>query len=170
MAQDLEARLRALEDREAIRELRATYCFLVDGGRPEELVDGCFTREARCEFGSAVAGGMPTLVATGREEVRRFFVEIVPALLAEMSHTVHNHRIVLEGDRASGECYFELTAIDRASGDPVLGAGRYSDEYQRVEGGWRFSSRKADIHFIAPLAEGWVRRRFPRSLAPPDAE
>jgi hypothetical protein len=170
MADDLQARLRALEDREAIRELRATYCFLVDGGRPEELVEGYFTQDARCEFGSAVEGGMPSLVASGREEVRRFFVEVVPALLDEMSHTVHNHRIVLNGDRASGDCYFELTALDRASGEPVLGAGRYTDEYRRVEGGWRFSSRRADIHFIAPLAEGWVRQRFPASLVPPEAE
>jgi hypothetical protein len=170
MADDIQARLRALEDREAIRELRATYCFLVDGGRPEELVEDWFTRDARCEFGSAVEGGMPTLLASGYEEVRRFFVEVVPALLDEMSHTVHNHRITLDGDRASGDCYFELTAIDRASGEAVLGAGRYTDEYQRVEGSWRFSSRRADIHFIAPLAQGWVRQRFPAVLMPPEAQ
>ena len=52
MPEDLEARLRALEDREAIRELRATYCFLVDDGRFDELVDGCFTDDARCDFGA----------------------------------------------------------------------------------------------------------------------
>jgi len=34
MTKTEESRLQALEDREAIRELQATYCFLVDDGRP----------------------------------------------------------------------------------------------------------------------------------------
>ena len=44
MAKTEEDRLRALEDREAIRELQATYCFLVDDGRFDELVEFCFLR------------------------------------------------------------------------------------------------------------------------------
>jgi hypothetical protein len=44
MAKTEEDRLQALEDREAIRELQAAYCFLVDDGRFDELVDGCFAR------------------------------------------------------------------------------------------------------------------------------
>ena len=123
MPEDLEARLRALEDREAIRELRATYCFLIDDGRFDELVDGCFTDDARCEFGAA-DGNAEALSAQGREEVRAFFSQGVASLLRDMAHTVHNHRISLEDDRASGDCYFELTATDVASGEDVVGAGR----------------------------------------------
>jgi hypothetical protein len=161
MAENAAARLAALEDREAIRELRATYCFLVDDGRFDELVDGCFTEDARCDFRSTVEGGLAPVLANGREEVRSFFTQVVPALLREMRHTVHNDRIDLDGDRASGDCYFELTAIEAASGEPVLGAGRYIDRYRRVDGRWRFAERRAEIDFIAPLSEGWVRRRFP---------
>jgi hypothetical protein len=161
MAENVRARLCALEDREAIRELRATYCFLVDDGRFDELVDHCFTEDARCDFRSSVEGGLEPILANGREEVRGFFTAVVASLLREMRHTVHNDRIALDGDRASGDCYFELTAIDAASGQPLVGAGRYIDEYRRVEAAWQFAERRAEIDFIAPLAEGWVKQRFP---------
>jgi len=42
----IEQRLRILEDREQIRELAPTYCFLVDDGRFAELVERCFTEDA----------------------------------------------------------------------------------------------------------------------------
>ena len=57
-------------------------------------------------------------------------------------------------DRASGDCYSELTAVDQASGEAVVGAGRYIDRYRRDAGAWRFEMRNAAIFFIAPLREG----------------
>jgi len=159
----LEGRLKALEDREEIRELRATYCFLVDDGRFDELVDTCFTEDARCDFRSA-AGDVGPFVSQGREEVRVFFGQMVASLLHDMSHTVHNHRITVDGDRAAGDCYFELTAKDPAGGDAVVGAGRYLDRYRRVDGRWRFEERAAVIVHMAPLAEGWVKSPFLASL------
>jgi ketosteroid isomerase-like protein len=161
-----EDRLRELEDREQIRELCATYCFLVDDGRNDELIDRCFAEDAVCDF-RTVDGSTAPLVSKGREEVRAFFKQAVPALLRDMSHTVHNHRIAIDGENASGECYFELTALDAAKGEPVVGGGRYLDRYRRVDGAWRFAERKALISHISPLAEGWAKRRFLQSLTGP---
>lgn len=161
----IEERIGVLEDRERIRELAATYCFLVDDGRFEELVERCFTPDAVCEF-RGTEGAMPPMVSRGREEVTHFFSVVVPGLLDRMAHTVHNHRITVEGDRASGDCYFELTAVERASGVEVVGSGRYIDGYRKVAGAWQFESRKAEIFFIASLKEGWSKRRFLRALAP----
>jgi ketosteroid isomerase-like protein len=161
---DLEERMRRIEDREAIRELRATYCFLVDDGRGDELVDDHFTEDACCDF-RAARGDITPLVSKGREEVRHFFTQVVPALLRDMSHTVHNHRITLDGDRASGECYFELTATEGSTGDAVVGAGRYLDRYRRVDGEWRFEERNARIFHIARFAEGWARQPFLPALS-----
>ena len=164
MSEDLEARLRVLEDREAIRELRATYCFLVDDGRFDELVDGWFTEDALCDFGAA-DGSIEPMRAQGREELRAFFSLGVASLLRDMSHTVHNHRISVEDGRASGDGYVELTATDVAGGEDVVGAGRYVDRYRREGDRWRFAERRAEISFIAPLAKGWSRQRFPAVLA-----
>lgn len=163
MAKTLEERVRLLEDREGIRELRASYCFLVDDGRTEELVDRCFTEDAACEF-RASGPGPPIFDARGREAIRPFFTKVVPGLLRDMSHTVHNHRIQIEDDEASGDCYFELTATEVATGREVVGAGRYVDRYRRTAQGWCFSGRRAEIFFMAPLSEGWEKRRFVSSL------
>lgn len=157
--QRLEEGLRRVEDREKIRELCATYCFLVDDEKFDDLVGRCFTDDACCDF-RAVDGSIPPIIARGRAEVRLFFTQTVPGALRNMSHTVHNHRIKIEGDLASGDCYFELTATDIASGEDVMGAGRYLDRYRRVDGSWRFEQRDARIFFIAPLSEGWSSRRF----------
>jgi len=156
-------RLEQLEARVRIEELRASYCFLVDDRRYDELVDTCFTSDALCDFRARSAAVEP-MISRGREEIRGFFKQVVDVLLDGMSHTVHNHRITIDGDRASGDCYFELTAIDATSGDAIVGAGRYIDRYRRVEGRWLFEERRADLFHIAPLAEGWARRPFVAAL------
>ena len=171
MARTAEDRLRALEDREAIRELQATYCFLVDDDRFDDLVDRHFAEDARCDF-RLLASGLDPLVAEGREEIRVFFKSVVAGLLREMSHTVHNHRLTIEGDSASAESYFELTALDASNGEAMLGGGRYFDRFRRLAGTWLFEERRAEIRHLSPLREGWDRQRFPRVLTParPDGD
>ncbi len=156
-------RLQRLEDREQIRELQATYCFLADDRRFDELVDQCFTEDARCDFRDT-KGLISPLISNGRAEIRAFFTQVVDSVLRDMCHTVHNQRMVIDGDAATGECYFELTATHPPTGDAVVGAGRYFDRYRRVGGTWRFAERTAHIFHMAPLAEGWVRRPLLRAL------
>ncbi len=131
----------------------------MDDGRYDELVDRCFTDDACCDF-RAADGSVGPLVSRGREEVRNFFTQVVAALLRNMSHTVHNHRIVVEGDSASGDCYFEMTATDVSSGADVVGAGRYVDRYRRVADAWRFAERRAELSYVTLLTDGWSRQRF----------
>ena len=76
MTRTEESRLRALEDREAIRELQATYCFLVDDRRFDELADRHFAKDARCDF-RLLGSGVDPLVAEGRDEIRAFFESAV---------------------------------------------------------------------------------------------
>jgi hypothetical protein len=163
MDETLNRRLQRLEAREQIRELQATYCFLVDDRRFDELVDVCFTADARCDFHDA-KGTLSPLISVGREDIRAFFTNVVASLLHDMCHTVHNQRLVVDGDAASGECYFELTATHPATGDAVVGAGRYVDRYRRVDGAWRFAERSALIFHMAPFGEGWAKRPLLRAL------
>ena len=80
MVKTAESRLQALEDREAIRELQAIYCFLVDDGRFDELVENCFTEDARCDF-RLLADGVDPFLFEGHQEIRVFFKDIVAGLL-----------------------------------------------------------------------------------------
>ena len=165
MADTLEQRIQALEGREAIRDLRTAYCFLVDDGRYDELVDTCFTQDATCDFRALGPDpGLIPLVFQGREEIRTFMKGLVDALLHDMMHTTHNHRITLDGDTASGSCYFELTAIETATNEPVVASGRYIDKYRRVDGVWHFAQRNAEIRFLGPLSPGWGQQPFVASL------
>ena len=163
MAKTADTRLQDLEDREAIRELQASYCFLVDDGRFDELVDQHFAKDGRCDF-RLVPSDLDPLVAEGHEQIRAFFKGVVAVLLRDMSHTVHNQRITIEGDRAAAESYFELTATDAATGEAAMGGGRYIDRYRRLDGAWRFEERRAEIRYLSPLREGWDRRRFLQAL------
>ncbi|MBI4517449.1 MAG: nuclear transport factor 2 family protein [Deltaproteobacteria bacterium] len=156
-------RLQQLDDREQLRELQATYCFLVDDRRFDELVERWFTADARCDFRDA-KGAIAPLISNGGAEIRVFYTQVVASLLDDMCHTVHNQRLTIDGEVASGECYFELTAKHPATGDAVVGAGRYLDRYRRVDGAWRCAERTAIIFHMAPLAEGWVRRPLLRAL------
>lgn len=151
---DLEQRIQNIEDREQIKELRATYCFLVDDDRYDELVSEYFTIDAGCDFRNRLADGNP-LISQGRVQILTFFQDVVAKTLKNMSHTTHNHRIAIDGDYASGDCYFELTARDANSSTPMVGAGRYEDKYQKVADKWQFSQRNADIFYITALSEGW---------------
>jgi len=156
-------RLQALEDRESIRELQATYCFLVDDRHFDELVDEWFTEDACCDFRDT-KGKVGPFVSAGREEIRVFFTNVVGTLLDDMCHTVHNERITVDGDTGCADLYFELTAIHPGNGDGVVGTGRYVDRYRRVNGRWRFAERNAHILYMAPLGEGWATRPFLRAL------
>ncbi len=169
MALTLEDRIKLMEDREQIRELAAAYCFLIDDGRFDELVDRCFTADAYCDY-RGVRGGLAPIVARGSAEIRSVLTAVLPGLLSEMVHTIHNHRIVIEGERASGDLYFRMTAIDCATGDDVIAAGRYFDRYRRVGGQWRIEARHARIFFIAPVKQGWSKQRYLSSLADGSAD
>ena len=160
MEENLARRLRMVEDRQQIEELRATYCFLVDDGRFDELVDSCFTEDASCDFRAVRGGGALAVVAKGRDELRKFFSQLVPSMLHDMCHMIHNHRIAIDADRASGDCYFEVTGKSPATGEAIIGAGRYIDRYRRVDNRWRIEQRNAEIFYLAPLADGWVKRPF----------
>jgi hypothetical protein len=129
---NIEECIRILEDREMLRELRATYCFLVDDDRYTELVRNHFTSDARCDLGFRSAGLDP-FISNGHDEILNFFQNFVGIILKDMSHTTHNHRIVVDGDHASGDCYFELTTRDGNGSSPVVGTGRYFDEFERVD-------------------------------------
>jgi len=83
---NIEERIQLLEDREMLKELTATYCFLVDDDRYTELVNNHFTSDARCDFRFRSAGLDP-FISNGHDEVLNFFQNFVGVILKDMSHT-----------------------------------------------------------------------------------
>lgn len=144
----LEDRIRRLEDEQAISQVRAHYCHLLDERRWDEFV-ALFTEDGRFSGLEAVQG---------RPAIRAFF-ERFAATTPEYYHFCTNGTIAIDGDSATGRITLEyLSAVDGVS---YVSAGHYDDVLQRVDGQWLFRSRTITFYYLAPLAEGWAGRPFP---------
>ena len=130
---ELETAVREMADREAIRDLACRYAHCV------WQKDAVGATELFTEDGVMDTGDRPPLERreTMLESYRQMFEE------SELRPFVHNHVIELAGDRATGTCYLDLHAI--IGGVQMTGLGHYEDQYARVEGQWKFRSRKLNM-------------------------
>ncbi len=156
--EDLEARIWLLEDIEEIRKLKATYCRLCDAGLGDveirdELVSH-FTEDARVDFGLGESS-----IFEGREGLEVFLGQVVPGAVSFCMHMVHNPRIEVDGDHATGDWYFEAPTTDAVSGRAQWMAGSYFEEYTRVAGVWKIASIRVVWKYISPYDEGWAKNR-----------
>ncbi len=160
----LEARLRVLEDVEAIRLLKARYGELVDeryeGGaprRPAELeriageIADLFTEDALWEGGAALG------VCRGRAAIRERFAA---PTLAFSWHYFVKPRIEVAGDaaRARWDLLAPCTSLE---GRAMWMAGVEDDEYRRVDGRWLHQRMALRVVFLAPHDRGWARKPDP---------
>ena len=144
---ELEKRLQQLEDREAIKELRARYCWTVDEGKYEEFLS-LFTDDVECDFGN-----LGTF--KGKAEWRKFVYETIPTFFSRMRHLIHNEITELDGDQVKGKAYFEFVGIRQ--GDSFVGGGHYEHKYSKINGEWKFRAIKAVIYYMTPFKEGWAK-------------
>lgn len=155
---ELEARIRRLEDIEAIRNLKALYCSLVDGAvagdasKAVELAGFC-VQGSWADFGDFGR-------FEGQEGLLLFFRDVVPGILSYSAHMVHNPVIAVEGDSARGEWVFEVPSTLRANDMAGWLQGRYVEEYVRTAQGWRFKSITAVFDYATPFDEGWAKRKM----------
>jgi hypothetical protein len=132
--------LNALADKDAIRELLARYCFLLDGFRLAEFA-ALFVADGEWISRNGKA--------TGPEGIERLLRGLVPepAPGARRKHFTANIIIDLAGDRATVVSNF-LVVRDSPSGPAIAVAGTYDDIVVRTSEGWKFKSRKLS-HDIA---------------------
>jgi hypothetical protein len=153
---ELEARIRVLEDIEAIKKLKATYCYLCDAGltidkNREELVSH-FTKDARVDFGLG-----PASQFHGTEGLHTFFGTVVAMGVTFCMHMVHNPIIEVKGDKATGRWYYEAPTTDASTGKAQWMAGTYFEEYVREKGEWKFSYIGTKWKYVTPYDEGWAK-------------
>ena len=157
----LEARLRVLEDMEAIRRLKAHYAELVDAryaegrvadpGAVEKLairIGALFTEYAVWDGGTALG------ICRGREAIRERMAN--PTLRFSWHYFV-KPRIEVQGDSATGrwDLLAPCTTVDDR---PMWMAGVEDDVYARVGGEWLHASMKLRVVFMAPHDRGWVKK------------
>jgi hypothetical protein len=134
---ELEQRLRALEDINAIRELKARYLRACDRKQPDVMRD-CFI-----EHGAIIeADNFPSF--NDREGWVKVFTELAvnnPNVMD--THHGQNPQITLTGpDAATAVWDLQFTQINLKERTVVNLAGEYRDEYVRHAGRWLISSQK----------------------------
>lgn len=131
----------ALEDKEAIREVLAEYCFRLDGGDFAGMA-ALFTEDGTWDTAFGKSVGRAAIAALARD-LRVRAGDNRPRTI----HLVTNIAIALSGDHARVRSNW--TVVQNGAQGPGIGSGGgYEDEMVRAGDRWLFHYRKID-RFIA---------------------
>lgn len=141
----IEERVAALEAKDEIRELTATYCHAVVDGDVDTILslfcqDGVFRMRKK--------------IVSGQAELSEFYGGGVGG----QTHKpfIQNHVVQLESDtRATGRCSVEIRIVQ--DGEAYTCAGHYHDTFRKEGGRWLFEDRHFNAYHYVPLAKGWTR-------------
>ena len=149
--EDLESRIRAVEDTDAIRNLKARYAELCDDDYNPDGIAALFVDDAVWESG-------PLGRLEGKESIRDFF-RGASEIFTFAIHYSLNPQIEVTGDTARARwCLFMPCTV--GDGDQAMWrAGIDDEEYVRVDGHWMFKSKKSTGIFNTPFDSGWAKVR-----------
>jgi uncharacterized protein (TIGR02246 family) len=132
----------ALEEKDAIRELLARYCFHLDDGKFAEMA-ALFTEDGtwHTAFGKATGRAAIAEFAAG---LRAHRSGVQPRAI----HHVTNVVITLDGD--SAKVRSNWTTVQNSPDGPKIGSGgAYDDDLAKANGRWFFRYRTID-RYIRP--------------------
>ena len=133
---ELERRVRALEDVQAIMALKHRYFRLLDHQDWHGLRE-CFTDDVETHYESG------HYVFSGIDEVMRFLSESLEGLRAGGRfgiHLGHHPEIeLLDESSARGRWTLHAPGLDRGAGRIRRQESFYEDEYRKVDGAWKIS-------------------------------
>jgi SnoaL-like protein len=165
MNNTFEQRLRAVEDREAIRALKAYYARCADEKytddherRPQAEIDVIARRQVEATFtADAVWDGGPQF---GRREGREAIYDHLRAGGWNFAlHYFVSPVITVEGDRAQGSWMLWQPCTLTAGNRSMLMSATTEDDYVRTAEGWRMTFMRFTLKFITPLERPWSVNR-----------
>ena len=149
---DLEARVRRLEDTESIRTLKSRYHTYVND-TDFDRVGSLFALDASLKLGYLMPDDNAIV---GRDNIQTAFSGMASSTTqSQLKQFLHSHIVELSGpDTATGTGM--LYACYGVHADAYVVAGKYSEEYVRVDGSWLFKTMNLALYFTVPLAVGWA--------------
>jgi len=155
MPEGIEEILQELVDREKIREVVHRYCWAVDRGTLEEIME--FFDDDSCDL--ALGSGQRY---TGKATVQSWYERFIQNREV-LRHFIHNQIITIEGDQAFSKCYFEATG--EVQGESIVVRGIYEDTLLRVRRKWKFVEKVITMDSSDPHEEN--RKKSLRAAQPP---
>lgn len=150
----LERRLQALEDAEAIRNLKARYAALCDQHYDADRIAMLFTEDALWE-----SPGLGRF--EGRDAIRSFF-RGASAIFSFAIHYSLNGQIEIDGDRARATWYLFMPCSLAAGNRAMWRASIDHETYARVGETWMFCHKRSEPLMNVPFETGWAQARFSR--------
>jgi ketosteroid isomerase-like protein len=150
---DLAKRLQVLEDREAIRDLKALYAEICDDKYNPDRMMKLFTEDA-------IWDGGPRLGRyEGKEAMRKFFSDVSKNIVFAVHYFVQPTRLMVKGNTATGSWYL-WQACTMGDGRAIWLAGIEDEIYRKVKGKWLFKEIKLNLLFATPYEVGWHKDQF----------
>lgn len=150
---ELEKRISRIEDREAIKNLKARYAAVCDDRyNPKEAVK-LFTDDAVWD------GGKDFGVHKGKSSIKAFFESVSKNVVFAVHYFVQPViTMSKKGDTATGKWYL-WQACTLKGGIAVWISGLEYDKYRKVNGEWLMSEMKLKLFFMTPYEQGWHKIR-----------
>jgi hypothetical protein len=125
-----------LEEKDAIRELMAEYCFCLDNDR---FVDMAALFAADGTWDTAFGRG------TGRDGVEALVRRLRESANPRPRAIHHCTNIVIKLDGADAKAFSNWVTVQNSDRGPMIGsAGSYADDLVKQDGRWMFRYRKID--------------------------
>ncbi|MDX1888119.1 nuclear transport factor 2 family protein [Mycolicibacterium sp. 050158] len=159
---DIAAALDAIESRDAVRKIKASYMQGLDDRRRGAVAE-IFWQDAVWEslpdrapegHQSASTGGQ----IVGRDAIAQSFVDAAAAM-SFTAHFLTNEDITVDGDYAVGRWKL-LQACTSTGGRAFWQAGVYTDDFERRDGVWKISHLRLAMDFRTPFDQGWAIERM----------
>ena len=138
-----------LRDIEALNQLMARYCHLIDTGQWKDVAQ-LFTENATGEFG--FFGSF-----NGRNE-KSF--ERLAQDYSFRAHMVHNSIVEVQGDVASGSWYVTAQITLEPIKQAVWVMGKHQNRFKRVDGSWKFTAIKVEPWYFSRYEQGWAKEKM----------
>jgi len=148
----MERRIRDLEGADEIRNLKATYAAACDDSYNPDKIAVLFVEDAVWE-----SEGLGRF--QGREAIREFF-QGASNIFTFALHYGLNPKIEVSGDTARARWYLFMPCTVGDGNRAMWRAGIDDEEYVRLNGEWKFKSKKSTRVFSTPFEEGWAKVRF----------
>jgi uncharacterized protein (TIGR02246 family) len=131
-----------IEEKDAIREVLAEYCFRLDDGRFDEMA-ALFTEDGTWDTAFGKATGRQAIAELARS-LRTRVAEPRPRAV----HLVTNIVIALDGERATVRSNW-MVMQNSPEGPRIGSGGAYHDEMVKEGGRWLFRYRKIDRFIVS---------------------
>lgn len=152
MSDQLEARIRKVEDFQDVTNLQAKYSHFVDSGQLEKLLE-LFSEDFAWEVGYK-----KMVKITSKPELLEYLKQ-ADAGNVMMRHQVQSPIIEIDGDKAKATWYMFGPGTSKTPSGEVANwtQGIYNNEYVREQGVWNISLLHFKFDFRTTFDEGWIK-------------